>query len=144
MKTYPLTLICLLGIAATADATANELKLMATATTLHPTLVGSATQSIVAPAKGVGFDSATRRVSGVYVSGIYQSDLSVRGNDATTLPLPSVALAASGLDKWLMLLAAVGLVVLQLRRKHKSLPQRPMVDGGNGGTSGANGPIMYG
>jgi hypothetical protein len=29
-------------------------------------------------------------------------------------------------DSWLMLLAALGLIVLQLRRKHKSLPQRPI------------------
>jgi hypothetical protein len=27
-------------------------------------------------------------------------------------------------DRWLMLLAAIGMIVLQLRRKHKSLPQR--------------------
>jgi hypothetical protein len=29
-------------------------------------------------------------------------------------------------DRGLMLLAALGLIVLQLRRKHKSLPQRPI------------------
>jgi hypothetical protein len=27
-------------------------------------------------------------------------------------------------DSWLMLLAAIGMIILQLRRKHKSLPQR--------------------
>lgn len=30
-------------------------------------------------------------------------------------------------DSWLMLLAAGGLVVLQLRRKQKTLPQRPLI-----------------
>jgi hypothetical protein len=29
-----------------------------------------------------------------------------------------------GADSWLMALAAIGMIVLQLRRKHKSLPQR--------------------
>jgi hypothetical protein len=33
------------------------------------------------------------------------------------------ATAGTG-DSWLVMLAALGLVVLQLRRKHKSLPQR--------------------
>ena len=31
-----------------------------------------------------------------------------------------------GTDRGLMLVAAVGMIVLQLRRKHKSLPQRPI------------------
>jgi hypothetical protein len=31
-----------------------------------------------------------------------------------------------GSDRMLMLVAATGLIVLQLRRKHKSLPQRPI------------------
>ncbi|MGC3981964.1 MAG: hypothetical protein QM808_11935 [Steroidobacteraceae bacterium] len=34
---------------------------------------------------------------------------------------------ASQSDAWLMLLVASGLVVLQLRRKQKSLPQRPLI-----------------
>jgi hypothetical protein len=29
-------------------------------------------------------------------------------------------------DRGLMIVAAVGMIVLQLRRKHKSLPQRPI------------------
>jgi hypothetical protein len=32
------------------------------------------------------------------------------------------------LDSWLMLLVAGGLVVLQLRRKQKTLPQRPLIE----------------
>jgi hypothetical protein len=35
------------------------------------------------------------------------------------------------LDTWLMLLVGGGLVVLQLRRKQKSLPQRPLVEAEN-------------
>jgi hypothetical protein len=34
---------------------------------------------------------------------------------------------ASNYDGWLMALAGAGLVVLQLRRKHKSLAQRPII-----------------
>jgi hypothetical protein len=35
------------------------------------------------------------------------------------------------LDSWLMLLVGGGLVVLQLRRKQKTLPQRPMIESEN-------------
>jgi len=35
--------------------------------------------------------------------------------------------ASANYDGWLMALAGAGLVVLQLRRKHKSLPQRPII-----------------
>lgn len=38
---------------------------------------------------------------------------------------------AKHLDVWLMLLVAAGLVVLQLRRKQKTLPQRPLADSDN-------------
>lgn len=38
---------------------------------------------------------------------------------------------AKHLDVWLMLLVAAGLVVLQLRRKQKTLPQRPLADSEN-------------
>jgi hypothetical protein len=34
-------------------------------------------------------------------------------------------------DTWLMVLVAGGLVVLQLRRKQKSLPQRPVIESEN-------------
>jgi hypothetical protein len=37
------------------------------------------------------------------------------------------AKASANYDGWLMALAGAGLVVLQLRRKHKSLPQRPII-----------------
>jgi hypothetical protein len=53
---------------------------------------------------------------------------------ATSQFIHSKATKASGYTKssanydgWLMALAGAGLIVLQLRRKHKSLPQRPIV-----------------
>jgi hypothetical protein len=39
--------------------------------------------------------------------------------------------AADAMDSWLMLLVGGGLVVLQLRRKQKSLPQRPLIESEN-------------
>jgi hypothetical protein len=38
---------------------------------------------------------------------------------------------ADEMDTWLMLLVGGGLVVLQLRRKQKSLPQRPLIESEN-------------
>ena len=38
---------------------------------------------------------------------------------------------ADAMDTWLMVLVGGGLVVLQLRRKQKSLPQRPVIESEN-------------
>jgi hypothetical protein len=43
---------------------------------------------------------------------------------ATSALVEETAAKAGTSDSWLIMLAALGLVVLQLRRKHKSLPQR--------------------
>jgi hypothetical protein len=43
---------------------------------------------------------------------------------ATSELVEERAAKAGTTDSWLVMLAALGLVVLQLRRKHKSLPQR--------------------
>jgi hypothetical protein len=43
---------------------------------------------------------------------------------ATSAFVREEAAKPGALDDWLILVAAFGLVVLQLRRKHKSLPQR--------------------
>ncbi len=43
---------------------------------------------------------------------------------ATSALVEERAAKAGTSDSWLIMLAALGLVVLQLRRKHKSLPQR--------------------
>jgi hypothetical protein len=42
---------------------------------------------------------------------------------ATSAFVQQEAAKPGALDDWLMVLAALGLIVLQLRRKHKSLPQ---------------------
>jgi hypothetical protein len=43
---------------------------------------------------------------------------------ATSTFVQQEAAKPGALDDWLIVLAALGLIVLQLRRKHKSLPQR--------------------
>jgi hypothetical protein len=43
---------------------------------------------------------------------------------ATTVFVQEQATKVATLDRWLIALAALGLVVLQLRRKHRPLPQR--------------------
>jgi hypothetical protein len=43
---------------------------------------------------------------------------------ATTVFVQEQATKVATTDRWLIALAALGLVVLQLRRKHRSLPQR--------------------
>jgi hypothetical protein len=43
---------------------------------------------------------------------------------ATSALVEGGAAKAQTSDSWLVMLAALGLVVLQLRRKHKSIPQR--------------------
>jgi hypothetical protein len=43
---------------------------------------------------------------------------------ATTVFVQEQATKVATPDRWLIALAALGLVVLQLRRKHRSLPQR--------------------
>ncbi len=46
---------------------------------------------------------------------------------ATTVFVQEQAIKAAAPNRWLIALAACGLIVLQLRRKHKSLPQRRIV-----------------
>jgi hypothetical protein len=48
----------------------------------------------------------------------------VKEMKATSAFVREEAAKPGALDGWLMVLAAFGLIVLQLRRKHKSLPQR--------------------
>jgi hypothetical protein len=61
---------------------------------------------------------------------VLRSDLSnikrgvVKQMRATSAFVREEAAEPGALDDWLMVLAAIGLIVLQLRRKHKSLPQR--------------------
>jgi hypothetical protein len=60
---------------------------------------------------------------------VLQSNLSnikrgvVKEMRATSAFVQQEAAKPGALDDWLMVLAALGLIVLQLRRKHKSLPQ---------------------
>jgi hypothetical protein len=46
---------------------------------------------------------------------------------ATSVFVQERAAKAGAIDSWLIVLSGFGLVILQLRRKHKSLPQRRIV-----------------
>jgi hypothetical protein len=52
------------------------------------------------------------------------SDYMVKDIRATSVFVQEQAIKAGTPNGWLIALAAFGLVILQLRRKHKSLPQR--------------------
>ena len=48
----------------------------------------------------------------------------VKEIEATSAAMQPGSHKSQGLDNWLIVLAAFGLIALQLRHKHKSLPQR--------------------
>jgi len=84
-----------------------------------------------ASASAVDFSAQTALLaSGLRVTETYPGNLAGLSGDvvnnmrATTAFVQKQAAKAGTRDGWLIALAAFGLVVLQLRRKHKSLPQR--------------------
>jgi hypothetical protein len=84
-----------------------------------------------ASASAVDFSAQTALIaSGLRGTELSQANLADFSGDvvsnmrATTAFVQKQAAKAGTRDGWLIALAAFGLVVLQLRRKHKSLPQR--------------------
>jgi hypothetical protein len=84
-----------------------------------------------ARASAVDFSAQTTLIgSGLRGTEISQANLADFSGDvfnnmrATSAFVQKQAAKAGTRDGWLVALAAFGLVVLQLRRKHKSLPQR--------------------
>jgi len=84
-----------------------------------------------ASASAVDFSAQTGLIaSGLRGTEISQANIAGLGGDvvnnmrATTAFVENQAAKAGTRHGWLIALAAFGLVVLQLRRKHKSLPQR--------------------
>jgi hypothetical protein len=121
MKSYQLLLICLF---ATAHASANN------SDALTPPVVASlASTSASAPAVRFSSKSAPMQ-SRLRHKPTTQASLSTIGGGvvkemkATSAFVEQHAAKARTFDSWLIALAAFGLVILQLRRKHKSLPQR--------------------
>lgn len=130
MKRYPLAIFCLAGIVAVSAADANLSNLPAASSGARLTLVGSAESSM----KNFVFDADTRHMNG-YDIDTAVLDTNTRGSSARQMQ--DAAITDDNTNKWLTMLAVVGLVALQLRRKHKSLPQRPI-------SNGVNRPVMHG
>lgn len=125
-----LTLTILLGINATSNAVPSRLDTIgsSSAAQLLPT-----THS-VEQLKSFSFDTMSTRTPIARPDAAAASLANMADMEASAALNQSAMLDTSGFDKCLMLFAALGLIVLQLRRKHKSLPQRPIV----------NGPIVHG
>ena len=116
-----LALVCVFA-AANASAANSEAhiqpgtaSLAGNASNLHTT--GFAAQSMVKAAKPRHKQMEQANLAG-FGGGVVQE------MRATSAFVEERAAKAGTSDSWLVVLAAFGLVVLQLRRKHKSLPQR--------------------
>ena len=81
---------------------------------------GSATRALLTPNDPYGPAMTPGLVAG------FRQDM-VNDVKATRTFIHKGAAKASKYDAWLLLLAAIGLVVLQLRRTQKSLPQRSII-----------------
>jgi hypothetical protein len=121
MKSYHFLLILVL---ATSHASASS-----SDAPIQPAHISFAMNS--ASASAVNFSAQTALIAGgLRGTEITQANLAdFRGNvvddmRATSAFVQEQAAKAGTPDGWLIALAAFGLVVLQLRRKHKSLPQR--------------------
>ena len=125
-----LTLAILLGINAAANAVPSKLDVMgsSSAVQLFPTM-HSADHF-----KPFSFDTVAIHAS----PALTDAAVSAAHAEASEALNQAAMLDANGYDKSLMLFAALGLIVLQLRRKHKSLSQRPIVN------ASVTGPIAQG
>jgi len=121
MKRGQSLLICMLAMfSASADSTdSRPLPLNA------PSTVKSATASAVDFSAASTLSGGRRR--GPWTTQANIADFSgdvVKDMRATSAFVQEQAAKAGTPNRWLIALAAIGLVVLQLRRKHRSLPQR--------------------
>jgi hypothetical protein len=116
-----LALVCVFAAAHASAANSESHTQPATASlagnaaNLHTT--GFASQSAVKPGKLRHKQLEQANLAG-FGGGVVQE------MRATSALVEERAAKAATSDSWLVVLAALGLVVLQLRRKHNSLPQR--------------------
>jgi hypothetical protein len=119
MKTF-LFLICI-AAASSASSTAATDAISSYGSTANNSIRGGALES---PAP------AAQRMHGKQTSLHAQTNLAgfkgtvVKEMRATKAFVKKNMVKEESADSWLMLLAAIGMIVLQLRRKHNSLPQR--------------------
>jgi hypothetical protein len=119
MKTL-LLLICIAAVSSPCS----------TAAIGHPSIGPTADNAVSGPALDGSAPAAQRVVHGKQTALRAQSNLDgfrgtvVKEMRATKAFVKENVVKEESVDRKLMLLAAIGMIVLQLRRKHKSLPQR--------------------
>jgi hypothetical protein len=117
------TLLILLCIAAISSP-------CSTAAIGHPSIGSTADNAVTGPALDASAPAAQRVVHGKQTTLRAQGNLDgfrgtvVKEMRATKAFVKENVVKEESVDRKLMLLAAIGMIVLQLRRKHKSLPQR--------------------
>jgi hypothetical protein len=117
------TLLMLLCIAAVSSP-------CSTAAIGHPSIGPTADNAVIGPALDGSAPAAQRVVHGKQTALRAQGNLDgfrgtvVKEMRATKAFVKENVVKEESVDRKLMLLAAIGMIVLQLRRKHKSLPQR--------------------
>jgi hypothetical protein len=121
MKSCKWMLICLF-VAAYANANSTDAQTQQAVgsvaiSPVPPPTVDSPAQTVPKPGKR-GRNQAARGSLSYIKRGV------VKEMRATSAFVQQQAANTETLDGWLMALAAFGLIALQLRRKHKSLPQR--------------------
>jgi hypothetical protein len=119
MKTL-LLLICIAAVSSPCS----------TAAIGHPSIGPTADNAVAGAALDGSAPAAQRVVHGKQTALRAQSNLDgfrgtvVKEMRATKAFVKENVVKEESVDRKLMLLAAIGMIVLQLRRKHKSLPQR--------------------
>jgi len=126
MKGFHFLLICLfVTVLTNASARTNAIGSDAqTQQTVAATEINSAAAPADSAAQSVPLPSKLRHKSAARASLSKIKGGVVKEIRATSAFVQQEAAKAETSDGWLIALVAFGLVVLQLRRKHKSLPQR--------------------
>jgi len=128
MKRYQSLLICMLAMfSAGADSSGSRPPpYAASAVNSATSAVSSAATATAADFSVVSVLSAGR-LRGPWAAQANFAEFSgdvVKDMRATSAFVQEQAAKAGAPNGWLIVLAAVGMIVLQLRRKHRSLPQR--------------------
>ena len=125
MKRYQSLLICMLAMfSASADSSNSRSPPHASSA------VSSATAAVSSATVTAADFSAVTVLSAGRLRGATQANFAEFGGDvvkdmkATSAFVQEQAAKAGAPNGWLIVLASCGMVVLQLRRKHRSLPQR--------------------
>jgi hypothetical protein len=115
-------LVCLLGTVCASASNSDSQGFLPAAASLAGNPASSHAASVTAQSAVKPGKSRRKQVAQANLASF--SGGVVQEIRATSELVEEGAAKAGTSDSWLVMLAALGLVVLQLRRKHKSLPQR--------------------